>query len=248
MNPFGMKKLCLPSCREKLVNNLWAVYGIKARGDSKFRYVGKTTWGTVHRLRQHLSEARTKSSKRRINNWINYVGTENVVIIPLEFCPIGDAHYLNYAERYWIAELRYLGHDLVNHTIGGDGTSGYKLSDETRKRISEVRIASGVAKGDKNPRFGIRGEAHPMFGVKGERHPGYGYRDTPERIEQKRVFATGRTHTSEAKAKISAANKGKPKSDEVKLKIKTTQHLNHHVNRDIINPRCTLCIPSTVSE
>lgn len=227
---------------------LWVVYGLKSPSDVGFRYVGKTTWGTAHRLHQHLGDARRKANTRHVVNWINSVGADTVEIVVLEECPVGDKAYLSYAERYWIASLKELGHSLTNHSLGGEGTSGYVMREESKKRLSESRKHSGVAKGERNPRYGIKGELHPMFGMKGSDHPGFGYRDTPERIEQKRVSATGRTHMPEVRARISEAHRGKPKSEETKLKLKKSAHLFHHVNRDIISERCCFCIPATVSE
>lgn len=160
----------------------------------------------------------------------------------LESCPEGDKDYLSYAERYWIGELLAHGHSLTNHTIGGEGSSGYRWSDESRRKLSVAM--QGKYLGENNPRYGIKGDLHPLFGKKGEDHPGYGYRDTPERIEAKRKFATGRHHTDVTKEKLSLAHKGKPKSEETRLKIKFSAHKFHHVDRDILKESCEFCKPT----
>lgn len=228
--------------------SLWVVYGLKSVNDVGFRYVGKTTWGAAHRLSQHLSDARRRASSRYVVNWINSVGCDSVQITVLEECPLGNKEYLSYAEKYWISSLKELGHKLTNLSTGGEGTSGYRMTEVTKRRLSESRRKSGIAQGDRNPRFGIKGELHPHFSLKGADHPGYGYRHSPEQIEKIRAAATGRGHTAETKAKLSAAHKGKPKSEETKLKLKHSAHLVHHVKRDIINERCVFCIPTTVSK
>jgi hypothetical protein len=40
------------------------------------------------------------------------------------------------AEQFWIAYFRFIGANLVNMTIGGDGVTGIKDSDETKKKKS----------------------------------------------------------------------------------------------------------------
>ena len=42
-------------------------------------------------------------------------------------------------ERFLIASLRTFGVRLVNKTDGGDGPAGFKHSDETRRRLSEIQ-------------------------------------------------------------------------------------------------------------
>ena len=224
----------------------WVIYGLKSNNSGGIRYVGKTTWKASHRLRQHLSDARRKVSNRRVINWINSVPSSSITQVVLEICPKGDKDYLNYAEKYWISELKSMGHDLVNHTEGGDGSSGYQMTDEARDKLSTSM--KGRYLGENNPRYGVKGDLHPMFGIIGPAHPGYGYKPTEEHKNVLRVKATGRTHSAEARKKISDYNKGRPKSEETKQKLRMSQHLIHHVNRGIISERCILCIPTTVSE
>lgn len=85
----------------------------------------------------------------------------------------------NLLEMWLIAKLRHEGVDLSNLTDGGEGASGWVpglkwredrralmlseknpfrgrvMTDSERKHISETRIASGIAKGENNPRFGV---------------------------------------------------------------------------------------------
>jgi len=95
--------------------------------------------------------------------------------------------------------------NLANMTDGGEGI--VNLSEEARKKMSESRI------GSKNHMFGRRGENHPLFGYKpsdetklkleikrlrGKNHPMYGKKGT----------FSGKTHTKEARKKISESKKG----------------------------------------
>jgi group I intron endonuclease len=71
-------------------------------------------------------------------------GIENFEMIVVDELEKEDQ--LNEAEIFWISYYRNLGAILYNATEGGDGISGYKHTDETRKLMSEQRlekIASG---------------------------------------------------------------------------------------------------------
>lgn len=221
----------------------WVIYGLRVIGTTEYRYVGKTIKRVSDRFGNHREDARKYVRPRHVLNWMNAEGVDNIEAKILEACPVGEKEYLDYAEKYWISSLLLLGHRLTNHTTGGDGTSGYHWSEES-KRNQSLRMKGKFA-GEKNPRYGIKGEAHPMYGVKGAAHPGFGYKAPPERIEAMRVFATGRTHSEETKRKLSEAHRGKPKSEETKLKIKQASHNYHHVRRDILNPSCVFCNPTT---
>ena len=105
---------------------------------------------------------------------------------------------------------------LHNRTNGGEGASGTVKSEKTRKKLSEAN------KGKNNPNYGKsfseehrrkmseahkgkvlseehrrknseakKGENHPFYGKKGKNHPAY-----------------GRSHSKEAKTKLSIINKG----------------------------------------
>lgn len=73
---------------------------------------------------------------------------------------------------------------------------GRQKSLETRLKLSKA------LSGQNNPMFGRTGDKHPMFGKKGINHPAY-----------------GRKHTIEELQKISAALKGKPKTQKHKNNI-----------------------------
>lgn len=86
---------------------------------------------------------------------------------------------------------RNIGIHLVNQSFGGEGSSGYKLSNKTKKRMSEqrqgennsfygkkhsretkdhiskIRKEKGLAKGENNPMYGKKGDKSP---IKGRKH------------------------------------------------------------------------------
>jgi hypothetical protein len=60
-------------------------------------------------------------------------------------------------EVFLIDTMRNMGVDIVNKTIGGEGSSGYKWNDESRAKLSA--IASRNNSGEKNPMFGRKHSA-----------------------------------------------------------------------------------------
>ena len=118
-----------------------------------------------------------------------------------------------------------------NVTKGGEGTSGYKPTDEQRQKHSE-RVS-----GENNPMFGrqhteewkqnmserMSGESHPLYGthhteewcrehserMSGESHPMFGKTHSEESKQKNREAHLGKTHTEESKKKMSKARSGK---------------------------------------
>lgn len=106
-----------------------------------------------------------------------------------------------------------------NQTIGGDGTNGYKYTEEQRAMVSERQKGRRLTNEWKeNISKSIKGEKHPFYGKKlsaehrkhlSESHiglPSYG-------------GMAGKNHTKDSKKKISEALKGHKTSDETKEKI-----------------------------
>ena len=97
-------------------------------------------------------------------------------------------------------EIDYINHyNCLNKDSGynlSSGGSNGKLSEETRKKLSEIR------KGEKNPMFGMKGPLAPNYGKRGKDFHWY-----------------GRKHSEETKEKISKANKGKKRSLESRKKM-----------------------------
>lgn len=163
-------------------------------------YVGKTI-DVKRRYQEHIN----RPTDSRIHNAITKYGIDNFDFVVLEHIQresIDDLNNeMNRLEMYYIQEYDSYksGYNL---TIGGEGTSGAVLSEETKK-------AQGVAKlGDKNPmkspelrqrvsntlkeyykknppkphseetiqkiRESKLGEKNPMYGKHGELNPSYG--------------------------------------------------------------------------
>lgn len=99
--------------------------------DNERRYVGQTTKTLEKRLSDHL---RTKEKNHRGCLMRSFVRDGVTPIIELiETIPAGE-DWAN-REMFWIELYRKWGCDLTNTTDGGEGTTGWIPSTETRKKI-----------------------------------------------------------------------------------------------------------------
>ena len=100
-------------------------------------YVGKTTNKLGRRMQQH-----THSNVCHVDQMINEHGWENFTVEILEEC--NTPLELTEREMYWIATLGTKDPNGYNMTDGGEGTNGYKATDEARKNMSEAHNPSPV--------------------------------------------------------------------------------------------------------
>lgn len=156
------------------------IYCYVDKKDNSVVYVGKdSNIDKNKRHREHFSPSRyDKQPVNRIlqNNLSRYLYK---VLWEVDDC--SDNH-LNQMEIFYIKK-----HDpKFNFTDGGDGISGYKHTEESKRKISEA------LKGENNPNYGktLSKETRKKISetLKGENHPMY-----------------GKTHSEETKKKISEA-------------------------------------------
>lgn len=104
--------------------------------DNHVRYVGQTAGDPKRRLYTHLragkNNAHTMSAR-----WIRGLLAEDLKpemrIVERD---ITERLLLNALEREWIANGKFIGWKLTNHTAGGEGLSGMQHSAETRAKMS----------------------------------------------------------------------------------------------------------------
>lgn len=115
-----------------------SIYGLLDPRTKIIRYVGFSSKPLIHRLREHICEARKRNSCHR-HRWIRSLLTENFSpeIVLLE--RVNAANWQE-RERHWIKVLTR--NRLINSTVGGEGL--IHPSTEVRDRISKKVSASLV--------------------------------------------------------------------------------------------------------
>jgi hypothetical protein len=152
-------------------------------------YVGKGT------------EKRMHSKHRRNVHWNNIVRKAGG-FTAREVCQHKDEELLFLAEQERIDQLKSLGVKLSNKTDGGEGPSGYRHTEETKRKIADLQM------GEKHWRFG-----KPV--------------SEEERLRLSKIAQ--RKHTDEHRKKVSEAGKGRVKSLETRAKLsKAKQGGKHH--------------------
>jgi hypothetical protein len=106
------------------------IYGLIDPRTHQCRYVGKTVLTPNRRLHVHKWRSKAEGHKGHSMAWIASLcrdGSEPEVITLEEVAPGGD--WVE-AEQFWIEYLRWLGAELCNHSIGGEGQTGFKQTPE----------------------------------------------------------------------------------------------------------------------
>lgn len=131
-------------------------------------------------------------------------GLENFKTEVLRECKTKDE--LNEWEKYYIKTLNTKVPNGYNLTDGGEGTLGVIVSDETRKKMSDVKKGRHVSEETKKKISEAKkgkyvGESSPMYGRK---RPEFA-----EKMKGENNPFFGKTHTQDTIDKIIKANKGK---------------------------------------
>lgn len=109
------------------------IYGLADPRDGQLRYVGKTVRDLEWRLRGHLNGARKKRNRK--DHWINRLILKDLRPDIFVIEVVRDGDWVE-AERFWIAYFRAIGANLLNYTSGGEGEPGFRVAEETKRRIS----------------------------------------------------------------------------------------------------------------
>jgi hypothetical protein len=196
-----------------------SIYGLYEPGSNVCRYVGKTCKDPSKRLAEHIADSANKMATSPRFNWIRKLAKSGARPEVRLIESVGEGEWQE-REKFWIHEMRKVGHPLLNCMHGGEGPNGYKFSDEV---IQKMRAAAAIRSSDPEYRKRL-GEA-----VRNA------YRDpaTRKRLSEALVKSHARPEVKarvsaglkaslarpEARARMSATHKGKPKSAETRAKI-----------------------------
>ncbi len=196
---------------------LFYVYEL-VTNEGEIIYVGK---GKGDRMYQHVKTAKGNSVSRKKNlklyNKISSIINNGGFIKP-------EIVFESYDEKECLDKevslINEIGLDnLCNLTEGGEGTSGFKLSEETRRRMSEAKKKQWR----ENPRVTSEETKKKISeSLKGNKH-NVGKKHSEETKKKMSEAKKGRVFTEEHKRKLSEALKNRKLSEEHKNNIRKSK-------------------------
>jgi group I intron endonuclease len=179
------------------------VYSIKNTVNNK-EYIGLTTRTLEQRWKQHVYESNKKDSwewNTPLGNAIKKYGKDSFEVFVLEEC--FSETELKLKEIQFIKERKSLASENgYNLSFGGDGRLGYKLSEETKQKISQ---------GNKGKTYTTESLEKMSIAAKkrsvGKPSPMNGKKHTEESKQKIISFLTGRKQSEETKRKKSESMK-----------------------------------------
>ena len=187
-------------------------------------YIGQTTKSFEKRIRQHTVRSKN-GSHLVIHRAIRKYGFECFDWIILQKC-YSETH-LNLAEKAYIQLYKLQGKKLYNSTDGGEGSTGYRHSEESRIKISKSGIGRKfsedtrrkISASNKGRKLSDEQKKKMSDAIKGEKHPWWG-KKLPEKTKDKISKSnTGKTRTEESKNKMREKATGVIRSEETKRKM-----------------------------
>lgn len=163
------------------------IYSLSDPETLEVRYIGKAN-DIKYRYWSHLHEAKNDLRNQHKCNWIKKLLSQDKLplIEIVEEVSIDDWQE---SEKYWIAQFKAWGYNLINKTEGGEAGV---ISENCRAALAKCKK---------------RGHVKGQF-----KHS----EETKAKIREKRAL---QKVTEEMKRKISESNKGKKKSEQHKLNI-----------------------------
>lgn len=113
------------------------IYTLKHPITLEVRYVGMTSKTLKQRFRKHMDNVNYTKHNLHLCNWINMLFKENLKPL-METIEEVDFNIWKEKEIFYISKYE----NLLNATIGGEGSFGFKHSDETKERIRQMKIGN----------------------------------------------------------------------------------------------------------
>lgn len=161
-------------------------------------YVGQTISTVARRFNQHKHDAK-RNLDYSLYRAIRKHGIENFSIEVVAEC---DVTLLDDLEKHYIKFYGTRSHGY-NDTDGGGGMRGWKVSDETRRRLSAAHV--GQQAWNKGKKLSQSHKDKLSASHKGKKLP----ESTRANMRKNRVGMTGKRHSDETKTKISATKRKK---------------------------------------
>jgi len=205
--------------RQRIATRTILIYGLFDPRDGTLRYVGKTARSLDVRQSRHLQEARA-GTPTHLYNWWRLLGNLGLKPEIAEIDTVQAGSDWVEAEQFWIAYFRFVGCDLLNVSIGGQGAEGYSFTKEHRAKLSAAHMGQETSAELREKRSVISKaawEKNPQSRWKPENLPEI----TAIRAERRAagLYKTRAPASEETKMKISLAKRGKLLSPEHKAKL-----------------------------
>jgi len=115
------------------------IYKITNKTNGKI-YVGLTVKkSALHRFTKHVSEAKNTNENRYFLNAIRKYGRDNFIVEEID--KANSIEELKQKEIFYINFYNSTNRNIgYNRSLGGDGTSGVKKSEETRNKIRQKAL------------------------------------------------------------------------------------------------------------
>lgn len=110
------------------------IYGLVDPDSKQVRYIGKSTIG-LKRPREHKKRSLLLAMSHK-NNWIKNLISQNKIYEITILEENIELSKLSEREIYWISFYKENGIILTNSTEGGEGTPGFRFSEESKNNIS----------------------------------------------------------------------------------------------------------------
>jgi group I intron endonuclease len=189
------------------------VYCIKNIINNK-EYIGLTTRTLKERWKQHIRESNREGGwewNTPLGNAIKKYGKDSFEVFVLEEC--SSETEMKQKEIWLIRERKSLASETgYNLTLGGDGRLGYKLSEETKRKIGEGNFGK-IMSDDARAKMSIAAK---------------------KRCVGKPSPMDGKKHTDDSLKKISESSKGRVFSEESRRK-KSESLKAYYQNKKLLN-------------
>jgi group I intron endonuclease len=194
-------------------------------------YIGQTVRRLSYRRKIHIRNAFVDKSNTYFHRSIRKHGRENFVWEIIEYCNSADE--MNDMEFHYIKQYNSFKPGGYNMTYGGDGTSGYNVSEETKKKIGK-KAKDRLKNPKNNPMYGkeltVEHRSNISKALKGryvgKDNPWYGRKHSEEsKLKMSKSRSGSNNHfygehlSKEHRRKISESNKGREFSEEHRRNI-----------------------------
>ena len=105
--------------------------------ESQKKYVGITTRTLNERWEEHIQKSQT-NDRNHLHDALHLYGAESFKIYPLDSA--NTTRELAQKEQFWIKELDTYGNAGYNETLGGEGSFGRVMSEETKEKMRQSMI------------------------------------------------------------------------------------------------------------